>query len=80
MSVLQELPFDEGALVIADLHLDVQDEPGLEGFLSWLAALSDVPQLLILGDLFEFWVGPAQLQMPGARRITDALAKLLDDF
>lgn len=66
----------EGACVIADLHLDVQDEPGLEPFLAWLPSLEGAPQLLILGDLFEFWVGPVQLELPGAQRVAAALARL----
>ncbi len=76
MKALTELPFEAGAIVIADLHLDVEDEPGLEEFLAWLGALDSVPQLLILGDLFEFWVGPVQLEIPGAQKIVRGLAKL----
>ena len=76
MSALREFVLESGACVIADLHLDVEDEPSLESFLAWLPACQGAPQLLILGDLFEFWVGPVQLEMPGARRVAEALARL----
>jgi UDP-2,3-diacylglucosamine hydrolase len=76
MSSVLDLPLDEGALVIADLHLDVEDEPSLEPFLNWLGQCEGIPQLLILGDLFEFWVGPVQLELPGAARVVGALAQL----
>jgi len=62
--------------VIADLHLDLSDERGGREFALWLAKLSGVGTLAILGDLFDAWVGPAQERMPGAEEVLDALARL----
>ena len=57
---LPELLLPAGARVIADLHLDPGRPAGLERFQAWLARLEDAPALVVLGDLFEYWVGPAQ--------------------
>jgi UDP-2,3-diacylglucosamine hydrolase len=66
-----------GSLVVADLHLDVQ-RPGAERvFTHWLDGLSGVPRLVVLGDLFEFWVGRAELDSAGVREVTRALAALV---
>jgi UDP-2,3-diacylglucosamine hydrolase len=62
--------------VIADLHIDVE-HPGAErAFTRWLAGLAGVPRLVVLGDLFEYWVGRAQLASAGAQAVTGALAAL----
>ena len=55
-----------GTVVIGDLHLDLFDEAHAAPFAAWCAGL-DAPRLVILGDLFEFWVGRKQLRVPGAR-------------
>ena len=61
-----------GTRVIADLHLDPAGDARLDRFEAWLEAL-EAPRLVILGDLFEVWVGPAQARMVGARRVIEAL-------
>jgi UDP-2,3-diacylglucosamine hydrolase len=60
--------------VIADLHLDTGAEASVERFVRWLDALADLPRLVILGDLFDVWVGPAQAREKAAPRVLDALA------
>ncbi len=73
----QAIPIEPGTLVIADLHLDVSTQPGTRGFEAWLDRLHDVPRLVILGDLFDVWVGPAQARLPGAPAVLDALRALV---
>jgi len=76
---LPELPLEPGTRVIGDLHLDVsgRGEPAaLEHFSSWLAGLREVPRLVILGDLFDAWIGPAQLGVPAAGIVIEALRAL----
>lgn len=64
------------ALFIADLHLDLMSPGGCDDFVAWLATLSDLADLVILGDLFDVWVGPAQARLPGAVLVLDALRAL----
>ena len=64
-----------GTVVIGDLHLDLFDEGHSGPFARWCATL-DAPRLIILGDLFEFWVGRKQLRVPGARLALGAMADL----
>ena len=49
----------------------------VETFARWIETLVRVPRLVILGDLFDVWVGPAQERMPGAPRVLDALRALV---
>jgi UDP-2,3-diacylglucosamine hydrolase len=72
-----EIPIETGTLVIADLHLDVSTRPGTRGFEGWLDGLRDVPRLVILGDLFDVWVGPAQARLAGSPPVLDALRSLV---
>ncbi len=70
-----ELRLEAGTRIIADLHLDLgREDPG-PGFAAWLDAL-DAPRLIVLGDLFDYWIGPAQERLPGGARVLDALARL----
>jgi len=76
VKALPEIELAIGTLVVADLHLDTADEGGdLASFCIWLEGLEEVPRLVILGDLFEYWFGPAQEASPGASRVLDALAR-----
>jgi UDP-2,3-diacylglucosamine hydrolase len=77
--VRPEIELHPGALVICDLHLDLSTEDGAEGFVTWLNGLeTQLPQLIVLGDLFDVWVGPAQSELPGAPSVLDALARLTE--
>ena len=79
------IPLETGAVLVGDLHLDVSgDVSGPAGdqarrererFTDWLAGL-DAPRLVVLGDLFDAWVGPAHARLPAAREVTGALAAL----
>ncbi len=61
------------ALVISDLHLDASSGEAHAAFVDFLHAARARPALLILGDLFDAWVGPAHGRLPGARIIFAAL-------
>jgi len=73
---LPVVPLLPGSRIVADLHLDVLDEPRPEGFLDWLGRIRGAPRLVILGDLFEFWVGPAQVGPAGG--VLAALRELVE--
>ena len=73
---LPAVPLEEGTLVIADLHLDVTSPELVAPFARWLDDLARVPRLLILGDLFDVWVGPAQAHLAGATVVLDAMRRL----
>jgi UDP-2,3-diacylglucosamine hydrolase len=62
------------ALVIADLHLDLDDARACAEFTDWLAAQRDARTLVILGDLFEYWLGAPHLEHAGGRAVCAALA------
>jgi len=76
--VWPEVELAPGTLVIADLHLDAgpNARPPRE-FEAFLERASAAPRLVILGDLFDAWVGPAHAELAGARRVLDALASLV---
>ena len=42
----------------------------------WLRAARGAPALVVLGDLFEYWIGPAQERSAGAERVFAGLAAL----
>jgi len=69
----REVPLSAGTVVIADLHLDLEDERAVERFLALLRRVADAPRLVVLGDLFEYWLGRAHQETPGGRRILAAL-------
>jgi len=58
-AALPEIALTPGTCVIADLHLDPLAAGPWQAFRAWLARL-EAPMLLVLGDLFEYWIGPAQ--------------------
>ena len=74
---LPDVALPSGTKVIADLHLDVGSGAGADRLLAWLAGEKDLPALVVLGDLFDVWVGPAQERMPGAPPVIDALRSLV---
>jgi len=67
----------EGTLAVGDLHLDVFESDAPRRFRAWCESLQ-APHLLILGDLFEFWVGRHQVDLPGSREVTRGLRDLSD--
>jgi UDP-2,3-diacylglucosamine hydrolase len=64
-----------GTVVVGDLHLDPLCEADCSRLVDWLAEL-EAPCLVIVGDLFDAWVGPAHESSPGARRVLAALSLL----
>jgi UDP-2,3-diacylglucosamine hydrolase len=71
---LPEVPVDAGALVIADLHLDVAPSAAPSArFAAWLRAQPPLPQLVVMGDLFDAWVGPAHARLAPARAVCELL-------
>lgn len=63
--------------VTADVHLR-----GEENELAWLGfrslcrrARSEAAPLYVIGDLFDFWVGPKQVRLGGFRRVLDLLVE-----
>ncbi|MEO0650661.1 MAG: UDP-2,3-diacylglucosamine diphosphatase [Planctomycetota bacterium] len=71
-----EVPLEVGALLIGDLHLDVELEAHAKAFAAWLDGLIGTPRLVVLGDFFEYWIGPAQSESPGGRTVLEALGRL----
>ena len=78
MSAPQSIDLPAGGLVISDLHLDAARADGHAQFLEFLRAARGHPTLLILGDLFDAWVGPAHSRLPGAELVIGALRELSD--
>jgi UDP-2,3-diacylglucosamine hydrolase len=74
---LPEIPLDPGTRIVADLHLDLSDAEGPRAFLKWLAAQRGIPRLVVLGDLFDVWVGPGQERLPLGPAVLDALRDLV---
>lgn len=74
MASLPEVALEPGTLCVADLHLDVEDGQALERFLAFLARAAGAPRLIVLGDLFEYWLGAAHQRTPGGTRLVGALA------
>ncbi len=73
-----ELPlveFTGVTLAVADLHLDPFDQERCQRFADWARGLS-AGRLLILGDLFDAWVGPAHESAPGASLVIDCFREL----
>jgi UDP-2,3-diacylglucosamine hydrolase len=70
------VPFPPGTVIIGDLHLDLFDPDHAAPFAAWCRKLT-VPRVVILGDLFEFWVGRKQLRVTGAREVLEAMAQLV---
>jgi UDP-2,3-diacylglucosamine hydrolase len=62
-----------GTRVIADLHLHPDVPAPWERLERFLAAHRGLPALVVLGDLFEYWIGPAQMREPGGARAVELL-------
>jgi UDP-2,3-diacylglucosamine hydrolase len=72
------ITLSKGTLVVADLHLDPAAPAACRGFASWVAARPSDTHLVILGDLFDAWVGPGHAQSEGAGVVLSALKELSD--
>ena len=69
----ESVRLEPGCEVIADLHLDPADPVACGSFAAWLGERRDLKRLVILGDLFDAWVGPAHAQLEGSRLVLDGL-------
>ena len=74
---LPEFDLEAGTKVIADLHLDLGHPEGAKPLLEWIARNPRMSGLVVLGDFFDVWIGPAQERMPGAPALLDALRDLV---
>lgn len=75
---LPEVQLEPGTRIVADLHLDLADAEGSARFMAWLAVLRGTPRLVVLGDLFDVWVGPAQERLPLGPAVLGALGRLVE--
>ena len=71
-AALPEIALLPGTCVIADLHLDPRAAGPWNAFRAWLARL-EAPALLVLGDLFEYWIGSLQAREPEYVALLDEL-------
>lgn len=76
--VVRLTPGDVPWLVIADLHLDPLGDGRVDAFVDWLEELPSGITLLVLGDLFDVWVGPSQGRLAGSAAVLAALARLTE--
>lgn len=70
---MKRVELEPGTLIIGDLHLDPASAEDCARLVDWLAVL-DAPRLVVLGDLFDAWVGPAHEELAGARAVLDGFA------
>jgi UDP-2,3-diacylglucosamine hydrolase len=68
----------ESVRVIADLHLDPLDPVACGEFSAWVDGLADETKLVILGDLFDAWVGPGHASSEGSSVALGALRSLCE--
>ena len=66
-------------LFASDLHLTASDPAGVARFVRFAEGpCRDADRVLLLGDLFDFWVSPAQTADPGLRPVLRAVRGLVD--
>jgi UDP-2,3-diacylglucosamine hydrolase len=66
------------ALFISDLHLSPREPAALEAFHGFLRRENgSFDTLYIMGDLFEYWIGPRHLRLPDYRRELEAIRSLV---
>lgn len=75
---LPRVPLDPGTLFIGDLHLEPDDERGVQTFAAFLDRHRGAPRVVVLGDLFEFWFGPAQARLGAAHRVLEDLRRCVE--
>lgn len=65
-----EIAVPPGAVVVTDLHLSPEGDARTDAFMAWWRALVPrPPMLIVLGDLFDTWVGPKQGRLPGSASV-----------
>ncbi|MEZ5989897.1 MAG: metallophosphoesterase [Planctomycetota bacterium] len=74
-TVVHELALgDEEVRLVSDLHLHPERGAALAVLDALLAGLPDGAVLVVLGDLFDHWVGDRQASLPGWSGIVDRFA------
>jgi cytidylate kinase/UDP-2,3-diacylglucosamine diphosphatase len=76
LAALPEVSLAGCSLAVADLHLDPFDEAACGEFAAWTREL-EAQRLLVLGDLFDAWVGPAHESARGSRIVIEAFRRLV---
>ena len=75
--VLDLPPMEPTVVVVGDVHLSPEDPAGAARFDAWLASLAGrCSTLVLLGDLFDYWVGRRQGSEPLPRQVLSRLASL----
>ncbi|MBI4878930.1 MAG: UDP-2,3-diacylglucosamine diphosphatase [Planctomycetes bacterium] len=65
------------AILASDLHLSPARPEEMEIFVRFTReVVAGAARFFVLGDLFNFWVGPANLRVPGFAPVFDALSAL----
>jgi UDP-2,3-diacylglucosamine hydrolase len=63
-------------LFIGDVHLD-RDDPDLEAFVVFLDSTAQrASTVVLMGDLFNLWIGDRALEQPHQRAVIEALTRL----
>lgn len=71
------LPSHERIAVLADAHLSGEDPEALEAFEAWIESLpSRVDAVVLLGDLFDIWIGQDRMLRNHQRRILGVLNRI----
>lgn len=66
-------------VLASDTHLTAADPAGVERFLRFLRGpCAQASRVILLGDLFDFWVSPAQVRDPALARVLDGLGELVE--
>ena len=64
---------------VGDVHLD-RDDPDLAAFLRFLDALgATCRRIVLLGDLFNLWIGRPEIELPHQSAVVRKLRELRDD-
>lgn len=68
-----ELRSDERVWVTGDVHIAPEDEARAAEFLAFLdAARTGCDRLVLLGDVFDFWIGPAHARACCYQKVVEA--------
>ncbi len=75
-AVLDLPPMEAPVTVVGDVHLSEHDPAVAARFSAFLATVPEGSTLILLGDLFDWWVGRAQARLPFARGTLDRLREV----
>jgi len=71
---------DRKIIFISDVHLAAEEPERTERFFSFIERhRPDMGQLYILGDLFDFWIGPRSARLPEFAKVLSLLKQLVAD-